>query len=371
MPSPPSPRSELLRLLRHPAVAASLSAADWSRVLSVARQARLHARLAHALDAAGVLPALPDGPRRHMEGALRLTNAHHRDVRCEARHILKALAELKAPVVFLKGAAYVLGDLPAADGRLFTDTDVMVPADALDRAESLFALGGWVPGKTDAYDTSYYRRWMHQIPPLVHFRRETVLDLHHTLVPPTARVALKADLIFDAARAVPGFPGALIPSPADMILHSAAHLFNEGMFNNALRDLSDMDRLLRRFAATEPGFWDSLPERARLLDLEAPLVHALTAATRLFGTPVPAPLMHALEIRTGWGPRLLAPVFDAALQPAHPDCRHSRAAIAVGFLYLRGHWMRMPLRHLVPHLARKSWRAVLDGLHLEEAHPAR
>ncbi|WP_404379901.1 nucleotidyltransferase family protein [Caenispirillum salinarum] len=370
MPSPPSMRSELLRLMGDPTSAPALTPAQWSALLPVARQARLLGRLAHAVRAAGVLPALPDGPRRHLTGALRLVAAHHRDVRAEVAHIMEALKDLDAPVVLLKGAAYVLGDLPAADGRLFTDTDVMVPAAALNRAESLLALAGWVPAKSDAYDTLYYRRWMHQVPPLVHFRRGTVLDLHHTLVPPTARVALEADLVFGAARPLPGVPGAWLPAPADMVLHSAAHLFNEGMFNNALRDLSDMDRLLRHFAATDPGFWDSLPARARRLDMEAPLAHALVAARGLLGTPVPEAVAVRLMAETGLGPRLLSPVFDAALQPSHPACRGRGAAAAVGFLYLRGHWMRMPLRHLVPHLTRKAWRAALEGLHADPTQRA-
>lgn len=256
-------------------------------------------------------------------------------------------------------------------GRLFTDTDVMVPASVLNRAESQLALEGWVPGKTDAYDTLYYRRWMHQVPPLIHFKRATVLDLHHTLVPPTARVKLDITRVFAALRPLPDLPGAFTPLPADMVLHSAAHLFNEGMFNNALRDLSDMDRLLRHFGETEADFWVSLPERARLLDMEAPLAHALEAARKLFATPVPDALPKTLTRRLGMGSRVLTPIFDAALQPAHPSCRGTRSAVALGFLYLRGHWMRMPLRKLLPHLARKSWRAAMEGLHADEARTAR
>lgn len=264
-------RSNLLRLMDDPAAVETLSVGDWSRLLPVARQARLLGRLAEDLRAAGVLRAVPEGPLRHLNGALRTVAAHHRDVRAEARHVMEALADLPEPVVFLKGAAYVLADLPAARGRMFTDTDIMVPAAALDRAEALLALEGWMPGKTDAYDILYYRRWMHQVPPLVHIKRETVLDLHHTLVPPTARIALDPAVILEAARPLPGLAGAFILAPADMVLHSAAHLFNEGMFNNALRDLSDMDRLLRHFSVTEPDFWSTLTARATCLDLKAPL----------------------------------------------------------------------------------------------------
>lgn len=59
MPSPPSMRSELLRLMRYPATASALSLAEWSRLLPVARQAKLHGRLAHTLEAAASSPPFP------------------------------------------------------------------------------------------------------------------------------------------------------------------------------------------------------------------------------------------------------------------------------------------------------------------------
>lgn len=369
MPSPPSPRSDLLRLLGDPAAARALTPAAWDRLLPVARQAKLHGRLAHRLAAAGVLPDLPDGPRRHLEGAARVVAAHHRDVMAEGRRVLAALADLGAPVLLLKGAAYVAGDLPAAHGRLFSDTDILVPAEALDRAEALLRMEGWVLGKTELYDDLYYRRWMHQLPPMVHMRRGTVLDVHHTLVPLTARVRLEPAEIVAAARPAPRLPGALLPAPADLVLHSATHLFNEGMFDNALRDLSDIDALLRHFAATEPAFWDTLPARAAALDLEAPLAHALAAAHRLFATPVPPEVLTPCRRRAST--RVLAPLFDHALQPMHPDCRGAGAAVSLGALYLRGHWLRMPPRHLIPHLARKSVRAVTEAVHPEAAGDTR
>ncbi len=44
--------------------------------------------------------------------------------------------------------------------------------------------------------------------------------------------------------------------PADMVLHSTVHVFNDEV-SNPFRDLSDLDLLLCRFAE-QPAFWDEL-----------------------------------------------------------------------------------------------------------------
>ena len=48
-------------------------------------------------------------------------------MRREVGHIRQALANLPAPPVLLKGAAYVVAELPNATGRRFGDIDILVP----------------------------------------------------------------------------------------------------------------------------------------------------------------------------------------------------------------------------------------------------
>ncbi len=45
-------------------------------------------------------------------------------------------------------------------------------------------VGEWI--KSDPYDDLYYRRWMHELPPLVHSERGQLVDVHHTILPLTA-----------------------------------------------------------------------------------------------------------------------------------------------------------------------------------------
>ena len=46
-------------------------------------------------------------------------------------------------------------------------------------------------------------------------------------------------------------------APADMVVHAVAHLFADGDLAGGLRNLWDIDRLLREFAG-EAGFWARL-----------------------------------------------------------------------------------------------------------------
>ena len=100
----------------------------------------------------------------------------------------RALAPLGVPVVLLKGSAFVAAGLSAAEGRSIGDLDILVPRDCLDAVETALLVAGWEWVKPDPYDDAYYRRWMHELPPLIHRDRDRMIDVHHTILPLTARV---------------------------------------------------------------------------------------------------------------------------------------------------------------------------------------
>jgi hypothetical protein len=217
-------------------------------------------------------------------------------------------------------------------------------------------LAGWAGTMLDEYDQRYYRQWMHELPPMQHMRRQSMLDVHHAILPATAAVRPDPAKLRAAARSVPGAPGVQVLAPADMVLHSAVHLFYDGEFDKGLRDLFDIHRLLQHFAAT-PGFWDELPRRARELELARPLFYALRYAQRLLGTEVPAATLAAAD---GARPnRLLLALMDAlfgrALLPVHASCADRLSRGARFLLYIRGNWLRMPPLLLTRHLFHKAF----------------
>jgi len=55
-------------------------------------------------------------------------------------------------------------------------------------------------------------------------------------------------------------------------------------------------------------------------------------------------------------------LFMRALRPDHPSCDLPFTGLARGLLYIRSHYLRMPMHLLVPHLVRKAWkRRVADN----------
>src|SRR5581483_1442714 len=183
----------------------------------------------------------------HLEAARLVCEAQHAAMRREVDEIAAALAPLGVPVILLKGAAYLHARLPAADGRVFSDVDILVPKATLPRVESALMLAGFATTHHHPYDQRYYRRWMHELPPMQHVKRMTILDVHHTIVPETARVHPDAAELIRSAVALAGRPDLAVLAPADMVLHSATHLFHNEELTHGLRDLVDLDALLRHF----------------------------------------------------------------------------------------------------------------------------
>ena len=311
-------------------------------------------RLEAVLDERGLLQKLPGKVCEHLRVARGMAVQQQRIVRWEVKQIQRALAGTGAPIVLLKGAAYVMAEVPPARGRLFSDVDFMVPKEQLVAVEERLLKNGWEFLKLDAYDERYYRTWMHELPPLQHPDRHIVVDVHHNILPATSRLHPDPRLLLDAARPL-GDSRLEVLAPADMVLHTAAHMFQDGELQGDLRDVIDLDGLMRHFS-TEAGFWDGLVSRARRLELERPLFYALRYTERLLGTPVPQEVK--ASARGGAPPWPTAAIMDAlvtrVLVPEHPDHPRWATRVARRLLYVRSHWLRMPPLLLARHLLRKS-----------------
>lgn len=343
----------LLQTLLSPHQVDGFAPRQWDLLIRQARRANLIARLATLLEPR--LAEVPHGPRQHLQSALLIADRQRVATRWEAGCIQEALASLGVRPILLKGAAYLLAGLPAARGRLFGDVDILVPKAQIDAAEAGLVAAGWAfDTELGDYDQRYYRQWMHEIPPLRHQQRDTALDLHHTILPPTARVKVNTAALFDDVRELPDLPGLAVLAPVPMFLHSAAHLFHEGELDNGLRDLFDLDTLLRDFGR-DPDFWAALVPRAQTLGLTRPLFHALRYTTRLLGTPVPADVMRQAAAHAPSAQALLDACYERALMPAHASCDDALTGVARLALYVRSHWLRMPLGLLLRHLTRKAW----------------
>ena len=350
----------LLSVLADSRIMADLDLTSWDLLIRQAGRGGLLSRLALEADALGLLERLDEPIQRHLIAAQTLADRQRRAVAWEARKRDQALAGLGIPVVLLKGAAYALADLPPAQGRLFADVDILVPKSTLGKVEAALRLNGWHGTQHSAYDERYYRKWMHELPPLTHIRRQTHLDVHHNLLPETAHLKTKPERVAEASQALEGYAALRVPCLEDMVLHSATHLFHEGEWGHGLRDLVDLDQLLRH-GMSRPNWWNTLLRRAETLNLMGPLALALRYSRRLLDTPVPN---HALVRSSEYFNQLAWPWRDAlflgGLFTAHPSCRLQYSGLAQFLLYIRSHALRMPLGLLLPHLLQKAWTFMRD-----------
>lgn len=347
----------LASTLRTPESITRLSMAEWDTLVRQARAAGLLARLAHLLRHHDLFKAIPANVQWHFEAAETLADKQRTAVQWELQQISAALNDLGCPFIALKGGAYVAANLSAANGRLFNDIDILVPRDKLGDAESSLMLAGWHATGLSEYDKRYYRRWMHEIPPLQHIQRDTVIDVHHAILPDTARYHPDSAKLRSRAIELPGLPGIRVLSAEDRILHSATHLFHDGELPHGLRDLTDLDLLLREALAAAPHFWTQLIARAQELQLGRPLFYALRYLRHFLDTPVPEDVDTRLQsdIPGRFTLALMDRVFTRALAPTHDSCADTFTPLARQAAFIRAHWLRMPAHLLIPHLFHKAF----------------
>lgn len=334
-----TPARTVAALLVDPARFHALDDADWTGVLAVARAEQLIGSLAKRLDGLD----LPTRVRAVLADAKATALEGRRQALWEAEMARRALRRVGAPLILLKGTAFAAAGLDAGQGRSIGDLDILVPHASLAAVEEALLAHGWMWVKPDPYDDAYYRQWMHELPPLIHPERDRMIDVHHTILPPTARMTPDAAKLI--ARAVPLGNGLAMLSPPDMVVHAAIHLFGDGDLSGGLRNLWDIDRLLREFSENDGDFWIALSAAATEHEAAAVVARAVRLSHDLFATPVPEAwatlsmldrwYRRRLLARDGWG-------------------RATRPATRLAF-YVRSHWLRMPPAMLARHLWIK-WR---------------
>jgi hypothetical protein len=350
------PNYLILQALREPEALISLSLPDWDLLIRQARRANLLARICILLDERGLIEQVPPKPRDHLEWSRVISERHVQAVHWEITLIQKALAKVGVPIILLKGAAYVMAKLPPAKGRLFSDIDIIVPKSSLNAVEAALMLHGWASTHHDAYDQRYYRTWMHELPPMQHIKRMAVIDVHHAILPETAALHPDSAKLLAAAQSLEGYDDLKVFAPVDMVLHSAVHLFHNDQLDQGLRDLVDIDSLLRHFSSL-PTFWPNLATRAQELELARPLYYALRYAVRILNTPVPSDMVKAAQSGRPNPLTLMFTdqLFERALMPVHKSCSDWLTRAARQMLYVRATWLRMPPLLLARHLFHKAF----------------
>ncbi len=332
---------------------------QWDLLLRQARNAMLMAKLYYLVESKQLLNDIPATALRYLKSAKTHSDKQLNDLFWEIRQLKKISRKLKYPLILLKGAAYAMSDKRASIGRIFSDIDLLVAHNNIANTESQLMINGWVSSKLDEYDQRYYRKWMHEIPAMRHMFRGSVIDLHHNILPKTVKNCPNAQLLLAESELLTEHEGIGVLSSIDMIIHSATHLFYDGELEHGCRDIIDLYDLLNQFIE-EGGKLDDLVMRANKLNLQNPVYYALHYVYLILHFPVPKETINKLEgnVPKGLMVYIMDFLFMRALMPDHTSCNDSWSGIARWILYVRSHWLRMPLYQLIPHLLRKSYRRV-------------
>jgi len=349
----------LVQALINPDCLIDYANADWELLIRLARRVKLLGRLAMMLKQRNMLEKIPHRAANQLKSSLIQTKKLQQQNHWELNRVLWALQVIDVPIIVLKGVAYSLAGLPESEGRIYVDLDLMVPEDELGNVETVLISKGWQFQKLSAYDEYYYRVWSHEIPPLMHVERETEVDIHHTIAPLTSQLNINAELFFEAAIVVDNDAKIKILSSVDMVIHCAVNLFQNNELADDLRDLLDFHGLLLFFSKKEGDFWKKLTSRGNQLRLSYILFYALYFSKRIFKTAIPGHVFSGLDKKPG---KIKLGIMDQtiplALFPQHPDKPSRIVSMARTLMYLRSHWIRMPLYILIPHLAYKTFVAV-------------
>ena len=347
-------RSLLLEFLQNPNIVKSYNNHQWSLLYRVSKSASLLAHAGWVLQQKELQSYLPKKINDNITSAQTIIEYRKRTALWELNRLWRALLGSDAEIIVLKGGAYLLAYLPFSQSRMFADIDILVKKDAIKNIEQNLLEQDWNSENQDQYDQHYYRDWMHEIPPLKHITRTIEVDIHHTILPITSRLRPDPSMFFaDAVDS--GQFGFKSLAPCDMIIHSATHLFYDSGLDNKLKDLVDLDQLILHFSSTDTDFFCKLIQRAQKLQLQRPLFYALRYTHKLLGTTIPVEI---LQDKTGAPPFIIRILMDSlvplAILPEHPDHPTIKVVIARWLLYVRSHYIRMPLKLLLPHLVHKS-----------------
>ena len=112
-------------------------------LVRTARSARLLGTLAVRLEDAGVIGRVPEPVAGHLRAA-RAESLYLRQMSLRQLTVVaETLRPVGAPLIALKGSAYILVRLPNAAGRMPRDVDLMVERSRLDEMERALRTAGW------------------------------------------------------------------------------------------------------------------------------------------------------------------------------------------------------------------------------------
>ena len=347
----------IIDVIKSPETLAHFSLAQWNDLVFILRKEKLLARVYLLLSEQSLLHIIPEPALRHFSNAVKMSTKQAIIAKSEAEKLSSSLSDKARYIVFLKGVAYSLSNSPAALGRIYADIDIVVPKESLKSIEEFLTVFGWYSEELDDYDEHYYRQWAHEIPPMCHSSRGTVLDIHHNLVPPVSGKHIDIESFIENYREEVG--GVTVLSEPAKFFHSAIHLFFNDDMTSAFRDMTDLYLITK---SQSSSFYVDLLNIIDDYGFEKECMLALyflqTGYDVVFPQSVITRLVEFKKKSNRWELRLLARL----IAPKHKLLVQGESRLVQFLGEMRGHWLKMPMHILFYHTGMKFWRFIVKSL---------
>jgi len=347
---------DLISVLRDPGRLLNYDAEQFAALMRLAHWEILSGRLADICQEKSILEKLDPVAAEAFNDALLITKSNQQRMKFELSRIDNALQGYGGPKILLKGLAYMAIDLPGSEGRMCSDVDFLSPRNDLREIEGLLRSHGWQQAKTDAYDDHYYREWMHELPPMRHHKRGIIVDIHHAILPPTARLKPSSTLLLSEAKDS-RIEGWKVLDGPDMALHCALHTFYDGDLMGGLRGVFDFSDIMDGCVKLDSDFHRKLKRRSVELGVIRPLAYALRYLRLVLGDESHKALERDVAHSLPSKPVLsLMDHLVRSMMLETSAWRREWGGWQRTCLYMRSHWLRMPPMMLAKHLMRKAFK---------------
>ena len=210
----------------------------------------------------------------------------------ELHQIIKALDDVKIPVIVLKGAYLVPIVYPHVGLRPMSDLDLLIPiADVLQATAIVKAQGYQLPREIDDLDLQFLHAC--HLPQMVK-EGSYYVEIHGRLTKLNETYACDPQTWWQGTQTVEitGLPVKVL-APIELILHLCIHISYQHRFSIDLRHYYDLVQLLQYLDTNLD--WEELLKRAYLRGWGKGTLMVLKITQRLFGLVLPEKIVNTLD----------------------------------------------------------------------------
>ena len=325
------------QLLQTPSSIVAQPAYFQEAALRVSIEAQLHGFLGLSLSPVEIAQ-LPHALRMHFSSIARFWDAQKIQTHAACRLL----------------ASQLQADKVNAKGRLISDIDILVKKQDLALVEKTLSSVGWKAVELDDYDEKYYREWSHELPPFIHLETGATVDIHHNLLPSSAKKRIDINHIFSLKEKVG--ENLYIPSEAHLILHSSIHLLLNDDIEKGLRDCLDLHSLIcSQLKKNTP-----LSEVFQLFkgsNCASEFTILLILLNLLFGKSTSIYSTYLRAYTPTLSEQFKANMLHKSVFPPSHFLKNDFNGFARMISYINGHLSKMPLPMFTKHILYKGYRS--------------